>query len=128
MTPEEQATLEDEARRVEVAEVIRPGEAGAPPPGEEKPSMSSGQLMTLFARLTTKFLCPAWEVEDEECAIWGEACGMVLDKWMPEGSPEFALIAATGLIVAPRIMSGTPMRHPPKKTDEAANADPTPAG
>lgn len=129
MTSEEQAALDREVRAVEGV-VITKAEAAAgagpePSPEEEKPTMTSGQALTLLTRLATRLFMPAWEVTDEECAMFGEPAGAVCDKWLPSllSGPEVALIAAAGMIALPRLLAGTPLRNPDPKKDDG-----TPAG
>lgn len=125
MSPEEQAALDSEARRVE-GDVITAAEqaagAGAPPPEAEQEGATGKLLGELYKPLFAG-IAPAWKVSDMECAMLGQAHGALLDKYFPDGlGVELTALFATVAIFLPRW--GTPRKVEPTK-DETPSA---PAG
>lgn len=61
-----------------------------------------------------------WALSDEEAEQFGGALGAVLDKYCPdiEGGPEYALIVAAGMVIAPRFLIDKRLEA---ANDEAAN-------
>lgn len=122
-TPEEQ--LENEARAVE-GEVIAAAEhragstAADHPPSSNEPT--TGEVLTALLLPTFKFLAPAWEVADGECALLGEAYGAVIDKYLPglDVGVELSAALATLAVFGPRW--GKPAKVAPKKEQREAPA------
>lgn len=126
MTPEEKANLENEARAIE-GEVItaaeqRAGAAAGDQSSSNEPT--TGEVLTALLIPTFKFMAPAWEVTDGECALLGEAYGAVLDKYFPDLNVGVELSAALATLAVFGPRWGKPTKVAPKKEQTQREASP----
>lgn len=127
MTPEEKAGLENEARAVE-GEVITAAEQRAGATAEDQPPSNEPTTAEVLAALlipTFKFMAPAWEVSDGECALLGDAYGAVLDKYLPDLNVGVELSAALATLAVFGPRWGKPTKATPKK-EQAPPREATP--
>lgn len=71
-------------------------------------AMSSADVCTLLAQTTFSVIAVRrgahWELSKDEAAKLGEAYGVLMDKYLPEGTsgPELTAVMVTAMIVFPR--------------------------
>lgn len=127
MTPEEQASLENEARAVEGEVVTAAEQRDGRPPADEPSSNepTTAEVLTALLVPTFRFMAPAWEVTDGECALLGDAYGAVLDKYLPDFNVGVELSAALATLAVFGPRWGKPTKATPKK-EQAPPREATP--
>lgn len=88
--------------------------------GVDKPT---GEIILPIISVMSAVAAPNWEISDEENTVLADAFGDLLDKYFPDAPSylgvEITALLAVGMVVAPRIAEGKPLRHKiePKDND-----------